>query len=342
MGRKFGAPLKRGLGDFLVPFANSISTLKSGEPDTFIGHVRKETTMRKITEKLRRMMLLIGTLGFAVVPLAQHQCGMSIFDGIEPGVPGEVSVTLLTDNTAYSVGEKVKMTLTVKNETDKPVTLTFNDGQIYDFTVKNLSRGTRVWRWSTDKAFTEAIWSMTLAPGEEKSYSETWDQKGDNSLQVDPGVYLIEANLSCQPEIFANLVQIRIEKQQEVIKDFTNIDKGFFSGYTERASLVIKDRNAWAQTWGTHTKNIAPSPKLPEVDFSTYMIIAVSRGQFPTSGYSTEIARVAATEGKLIVTVVERDNPAGIVLDVLTQPYHIIKLEKSDLPVEFIYKKERW
>ena len=79
-------------------------------------------------------------------------------------------------------------------------------------------------------------------------------------------------------------------------------------------------------------------PLPPDVDFSSLMVIAVFRGEFPTGGYSTEIMEVTGSSGKITVTVDETDPGGGMALQVLTQPYHIIKLGKSHLPVEFVYR----
>jgi len=67
------------------------------------------------------------------------------------------------------------------------------------------------------------------------------------------------------------------------------------------------------------------------------MVIAIFRGEFRTSGFLTEITQINESNDKIEVTVTETDEVQGRVLDVLTYPYHIIKVKKSDLPVNFIY-----
>lgn len=277
--------------------------------------------------KIKIKQILILGISFAVIPVA-HDCETPL----EPRVPEGAEVALSTDKIDYEIGEQIKMTLTLQNTGDAAVVLDFNDGQIYDFAAKELPSETEIWRWSADKAFTLAIWSMPLPPDSKVTYSEIWDQKDSKLRQVEPGLYQIEANLSSQPEIFAEPVQIRIAGQA-----FETIDKGAFSAHTERNSYVIKEKAEWVRLWDMHTENIDPSPPLPEVDFSSFMVLAVFRGQFNTGGYSTEITKIANLKDRIKVTVVETDMGPGMVLDVLTQPYHIVKTKKGDLPVEFLY-----
>lgn len=134
---------------------------------------------------------------------------------------------------------------------------------------------------------------------------------------------------------------IPVETGEVVEQDFETISKGTNSGYTKRASLVITDEETWAQVWEIHNKTKRPIPELPEVDFFSSMVVAVFRGEVPTGGYSTEITRVETLTDEIVVTVVEADPGEDFVIQIMTQPYHIIKLEKSDLSIQFVYVTEQ-
>jgi hypothetical protein len=54
------------------------------------------------------------------------------------------------------------------------MTFNFADGQTYDFFVRPAGAGGRVWRWSADMGFTQAVRTLTLAPGETWTFSERW------------------------------------------------------------------------------------------------------------------------------------------------------------------------
>lgn len=56
----------------------------------------------------------------------------------------------------------------------------------FDFVVPRVD-GTEVWRWSRWKAFTLALGSITLQPGQTLEYSATWDQY-DQDCKPPPGI----------------------------------------------------------------------------------------------------------------------------------------------------------
>jgi len=69
------------------------------------------------------------------------------------------------------------------------------------------------------------------------------------------------------------------------------------------------------------------------------MIVAVFLGEKPTGGYKVEITAIEEDRGKgrLRVVVRERKPPAGaMVIQALTQPYHIVRVKKIDLTTTFV------
>jgi hypothetical protein len=102
--------------------------------------------------------------------------------------------------------------------------------------------------------------------------------------------------------------------------------------------LLIRDGQTWAQFWAQHTSNIIPPPPLPPVDFSRYVVIAAIQGHQSTGGmaaiYITGIRhwpsptppdRAAAT-----VMIVDDERPG--MLDVITNPFHIVMVARACLP----------
>ena len=84
------------------------------------------------------------------------------------GSTGPLVASLSVEPTA----ESVRFLLQVTNATQSPLALQFSSGQSYDFAVSD--GGTSVWTWSADKMFTQALRSVTLAPGETRSFEERW------------------------------------------------------------------------------------------------------------------------------------------------------------------------
>ena len=75
--------------------------------------------------------------------------------------------------------EKLRFTLSVKNNTPKMLELRFPDGQTHDFVVKDFA-GKEVWRWSEGRMFTSAMKSETIKGKGETAFEESWDTKGQH------------------------------------------------------------------------------------------------------------------------------------------------------------------
>lgn len=75
--------------------------------------------------------------------------------------------------------DKLRFTLSVRNNTSKMLELRFPDGQTHDFVVKDFT-GKEVWRWSQGRMFTSAMRSETLRGKGETAFEESWDSKGQH------------------------------------------------------------------------------------------------------------------------------------------------------------------
>jgi hypothetical protein len=74
-------------------------------------------------------------------------------------------------------------------------------------------------------------------------------------------------------------------------------------------------------------------PPLPPIDFARQMVVAVSLGQRPTGGYAVEIVGAEERDGVLHVLYLERGpRPDDFVTQVLTTPYHVRVLTRSEAP----------
>jgi len=75
--------------------------------------------------------------------------------------------------------EKLRFTLSVKNNTTKMLELRFPDGQTHDFFVKDFA-GKVIWRWSEGRMFTSAMRSETLKGKGETAFEESWNIEGQH------------------------------------------------------------------------------------------------------------------------------------------------------------------
>jgi len=114
--------------------------------------------------------------------------------------------------------------------------------------------------------------------------------------------------------------------------------KGIHCGVEKPAQLIIRDAKAWADLWAKVHSSVEPKPALPEVDFQKQIVVAVFAGTKRTGGYSIRIRDIRhdAKADKLLVFVEETSPPPGsITIQVLTQPYHMVLMPKTDKPIEF-------
>jgi hypothetical protein len=98
------------------------------------------------------------------------------------------------------VEDAVTFLLTVTNPTTERVELTFRDGQTVEVVVRPAegagdddrnALGDVVWRFGDGRAFTQAIRTEVLAPGEQARERLTWDDP-------EPGSYVATASLAAE------------------------------------------------------------------------------------------------------------------------------------------------
>ena len=110
--------------------------------------------------------------------------------------------------------------------------------------------------------------------------------------------------------------------------EFQTLEKGWVSEHMGSAYYVINTADEWADVFER-------SPP-PEIDFSETTVIAVFMGRRPTGGYGIEVKEIIDT-GFLVVIKVEQTSPGKgcILLQVITSPYHIVKVDKIGKGVRF-------
>lgn len=84
-------------------------------------------------------------------------------------------------------GDGLRFVLTVRNDGDDPVELSFRTGQRADFAVE--SDGEQIWRYSEGRMFTQVLGSETIAPGDHRTYEATWSDP-------EPGEYTVTGEVT--------------------------------------------------------------------------------------------------------------------------------------------------
>lgn len=150
--------------------------------------------------------------------------------------------------------------------------------------------------------------------------------------------HLFFALFSCVLWILVGLPLSVCEAGNAIRIPFVTVDKGSRSGVRERKFVVIKTNQEWEALWRAHRSGTSPDKPAPAFDIQSEMIVAVFAGEKKTGGYGIEIKRVeedgAARSLNAFVTETSPP-PKAIVTQALTQPYHIVKLRKVDLPIVF-------
>lgn len=112
---------------------------------------------------------------------------------------------------------------------------------------------------------------------------------------------------------------------------FSTIDRGDSTGCRRIGEQVIDNFVEWAALWDEHTAILSRRPPIPDVDFEKETVIAYFVREKPSSGYGVEITAIELQgdpkNQELVVTIKEY-TPARLSSDVITQPYHIVRVPK--------------
>lgn len=116
---------------------------------------------------------------------------------------------------------------------------------------------------------------------------------------------------------------------------FETIIKGVISSQKDAKNFVIKSQSEWMPAL---QKTDAELPAL--IDFDKDMAIAVFQGEKTSGGYNIEISKIIENNNDIEVLIKETSPGADCITPaVITSPYQIVKLQKSEK--EVVYKTEK-
>lgn len=78
---------------------------------------------------------------------------------------------------------EVHLLLQVTNAASAPVEVVFPSGQSHDFAVRR--GGAELWRWSAGMGFTQAVRTVSVAPGETLEFAERWTPPAGTSGELE-------------------------------------------------------------------------------------------------------------------------------------------------------------
>lgn len=123
---------------------------------------------------------------------------------------------------------------------------------------------------------------------------------------------------------------------------FTSISKGSLFGAGEegfeKENVIISSKAEWK----SFLNKIDISNKVSEtfdssIDFSKEIVVGVIDRMRNTGGFSIEVTEVVEKKDNLLVKITTKGpKPTDMVTTVIIQPYHIIKINKTNKKILFI------
>lgn len=127
-------------------------------------------------------------------------------------------------------------------------------------------------------------------------------------------------------------------------EDIALIGKGNLYGSGEEGikaqNSIITDESDWQDLMAkmNSLNKVSDGFSESKIDFSKYTIIAAFDEVKTTGGHSLEL-NITPNSENIKVNVISK-SPDGMATDVMTQPYYIVKITKSDLPIIFSTQKK--
>lgn len=100
--------------------------------------------------------------------------------------------------------------------------------------------------------------------------------------------------------------------------------------------VVIREQATWQSAWNQVTHNMFPQPNLPQVDFSTRIVLVAAAGTKPTGGYSVGLLQAVEDNGAISVDVTSTSPGTGcVVTQLVTSPVDIGSIPQTTAPIMF-------
>ena len=116
---------------------------------------------------------------------------------------------------------------------------------------------------------------------------------------------------------------------------FETIDIGHICTHRERRDYIIQTQQKLDDLW---QKTYWSFSEVPDIDFSSNIVLAVYMGEHTTGGYHIEIMNIS--ENVVLTRVYIREtspSPDDLMIPTLTQPYHIVKINRNPRIIVFIH-----
>mmetsp|Transcript_110806 Transcript_110806/g.220393 ORF Transcript_110806/g.220393 Transcript_110806/m.220393 type:complete len:202 (+) Transcript_110806:71-676(+) len=113
------------------------------------------------------------------------------------------------------------------------------------------------------------------------------------------------------------------------------VSKGCSSGIEDAVNKAITTSEEWEGFWAQHHANQSEVPAVPAIDFAKDIVVCTFLGTKSSGGWGVEIKGIQPESDKLKV-LCEFEQPKGMATMALTQPFHMVTVAKTHLPLDFI------
>lgn len=110
---------------------------------------------------------------------------------------------------------------------------------------------------------------------------------------------------------------------------FRTIISGQYSQADTAAVYLIDNNEQWKKIWNLAMGKQDPLPHAVELDFKNNMALAVFMGKKGAAGHRIEITNITKKGEKLTVLVKNHHSAEGMILPVVTSPYHLVTIPKG-------------
>jgi len=153
--------------------------------------------------------------------------------------------------------------------------------------------------------------------------------------------YLIIAlffiNISCKSKKESTKkpsTSIDMTKEQLFLPKHTKILEGSHSNVTKEAYQIITSKEALQEVYAIINKTRRPGYSIPKIDFSKETVIGLFMGSKTSGGYAISIDHIDFKPDETLVNIVKK-KPSCMATSVMTQPFYIAKIPKTDTKIVF-------
>lgn len=157
------------------------------------------------------------------------------FSGVSAALAATVAAQPAVSAEAVAGADSINMSVTVRNDTKKAVTIQNASGQMYDFQLLDANRKV-LYTWSADKQFIAAASTTTIKTGQSVTYCETLSGKAYKAIAT-KAVYLRAYLTGKAGFINANGYEVAIRRNTLI----TVTPQAVISADSVKMSLTIKN-----------------------------------------------------------------------------------------------------